>query len=330
MGQRYNRHALGSSPPARGSSAAPLRPPQPQVVPARAGVFRCTSPTATTPTRRPRHARGSSADHRRRTRRRPVVPARAGVFRSRRSWPSWRRCRPRPRGGLPSAARRSRQRGASSPPARGSSADLTAHPSSVTSSPPARGSSAVGCLFATVPVVPARAGVFRASRRTAPRPGRPRPRGGLPPSAPLVPPIAMRSSPRARGSSAARYGESAPVPSSPPARGSSAQLRPGCWPWSSPPARGSSALRRHPAGQPAVVPARAGVFRSTTAPGRPTKSSPPARGWHPVLRGRGDGERVVPGPARGLALPATQRPPCCVRRRPGRRVVLAGVGGPLR
>ena len=151
----------GSSPPARGCSDRPPRPPRRQVVvparagvlrhradhfcrlrvvPARAGVLRSASSSPTTPA---------------------VVPARAGVLRPQ-SPRAHRRRRPRPRGGAPRLRDERLLRCGSSPPARGCSVVGVRADVAVTSSPPARGCShRQGHGHRGPAVVPARAGVLR-------------------------------------------------------------------------------------------------------------------------------------------------------------------------
>ncbi len=234
-----------SSPHARGSSADhSVRSPDRTVVPARAGIFRGTARGAVRAYGRPRtrgdlpavggiesaismsspHARGSSACPDGPQGRARVVPARAGIFLSTRCRCSHPDGRPRTRGDLPIVPRPSWRLGSRRRPrTRGDLPGVGRFLSVVQpSSPHARGSSAIPTPWThPLPVVPARAGIF-------PDRGRLRPD--------------HRSRPRTRGDLPAPTGaRSAPMPSSPHARGSSSS-EPG---------------RHHP--RP-VVPARAGIF----------------------------------------------------------------------
>jgi len=253
-----------SSPPARGCShAAAVGVPSVVVVPARAGVFRTPAPTI-----RPRPGR------------------------------------PRPRGGVPPRT-----------PGAGSASS---------SSPPARGCSAA-CLqgFRADFVVPARAGVFLAPAPRIPSaPGRPRPRGGVPASRPQEGTL-FESSPPARGCSLLAAQQADPYLVVPARAGvfrcrgtRSRQHRgrprprggvprsdrpPTVSPRSSPPARGCSPDHdvRPPCGD--VVPARAGVFRSTPAPPAPRMRRPRPRGGVPEYR-CGECRRTMSSPpARGCS-----------------------------
>jgi len=253
-----------SSPPARGCShAAAVGVPSVVVVPARAGVFRTPAPTI-----RPRPGR------------------------------------PRPRGGVPPRT-----------PGAGSASS---------SSPPARGCSAA-CLqgFRADFVVPARAGVFLAPAPRIPSaPGRPRPRGGVPASRPQEGTL-FESSPPARGCSLLAAQQADPYLVVPARAGvfrcrgtRSRQHRgrprprggvprsdrpPTVSPRSSPPARGCSPDHDvcPPCGD--VVPARAGVFRSTPAPPAPRMRRPRPRGGVPEYR-CGECRRTMSSPpARGCS-----------------------------
>ena len=220
----------------------------------------------------------------------PLVPARAGVFRPDHPGVAAVAARPRTRGGLPSRSPRSCRCGRSSPHARGSSRIARVQP-------------------VTIALVPARAGVFPASRIAARCSlSRPRTRGGLPFPDPFK--LQMQSSsPHARGSSGVRpdaASEQALVParagvfhlpglrswptssSSPHARGSSPPGVPA--PLGAelvPHARGSSERLRRVLGQQPLVPARAGAFRGLLGRGR----------W-----------RLVPARA-GVFHPGAHRPP---------------------
>ncbi len=166
------------------------------------------------------HARGSSRLDAVAAAPRRVVPARAGIFRSLTPRKDHRHRRPRTRGDLPRGARPADVDRPSSPHARGSSHDgpSDGEPGSV---------------------VPARAGIFRAT---------------------ACPPRACRRRPRTRGDLPFGLGDITELlESSPHARGSSAQqpVRPG------------------PVG---VVPARAGIFLQAPAINAPETSRPRTRG----------------------------------------------------
>ncbi len=314
---REARHlAVESSPHARGCSALSAgRPTDWEVVPARAGVFRlrCCSPA--TPASRPRtrggvpveryrseldresspHARGCSQDLRDAVEARDVVPARAGVFPTTGARVSPSRSRPRTRGGVPWARLVDAPRGGSSPHARGCSDH-------------ARRYGGVGL------VVPARAGVFPRAPGIGGAPSsRPRTRGGVPPaSLDLIDDV--ESSPHARGCSPLGLlrTRSAPVV---PARAGVFRPRrcrglegwsrprtrggvPACDSWraspvrSSPHARGCSPHAARFVFEAAVVPARAGVFRSPTCRCPTSTGRPRTRGGVPVavtVEGLADG-----------------------------------------
>ena len=172
-----------SSPPARGSSRPRRRRLRSaHVVPARAGIFpvdcgcggerygrprprgdlpRDEGPPVLLETSSP-PARGSSWHSPVHDSPAGVVPARAGIFLGRDVTVSPRQRRPRPRGDLPRASPAATRSRVSSPPARGSSASPAVSP-------------------APLPVVPARAGIFRREPPEALTGGRrPRPRGDLP------------------------------------------------------------------------------------------------------------------------------------------------------
>ncbi len=179
------RRRTPSSPRERGSShSAPAAGDEQRVVPARAGVIRARTATATGMGRRPRASgghplfdpltmtwggsspreRGSSLRRGRPEREAVVVPARAGVILHRPTPDDPGRRRPRASGGHP---------------------PLGKLPGSVwTSSPRERGSSGPqGRVARRAVVVPARAGVILAERGAGREaPGRPRASGGHPPA----------------------------------------------------------------------------------------------------------------------------------------------------
>ncbi len=172
------------------------------------------------------HARGSSRSLRHRGPSWRVVPARAGIFPIGSARAASALGRPRTRGDLPTPPLVLRCPSPSSPHARGSS------------------QTRVESWF-HVPVVPARAGIFRTDAVSHQgRRGRPRTRGDLPPS-------------RRR----CRPG----YPSSPHARGSSLRL---------------PAPERHQR----VVPARAGIFPGATRYRASRPSRPRTRGDLPAVR----------------------------------------------
>ncbi len=275
-----------SSPHARGSSESFARHEvHAVVVPARAGIFPSTTngcrrragrprtrgdlPRRATacPSRRPSspHARGSSHGRAESMERSRVVPARAGIFpRSPTGLtPSLRR--PRTRGDLPRSAVMPTAGSASSPHARGSSAE---------------------CVAGEFPhlVVPARAGIFPSRGCSGSwHPRRPRTRGDLPAEAQAAY-RGLKSSPHARGSSPrcdmfpnppnvvparagifpAHPGDGGGVMSRPRTRGdlpTTARCQ-YCNTQSSPHARGSSLTARTDISRGDVVPARAGIFRT--------------------------------------------------------------------
>ncbi len=282
---------MTSSPPARGSSH--LQDPIAavvEVVPARAGIFRDRRCFIAHRSRRPRPrgdlphvygvrtpapessppARGSSGEPRQHDAPEDVVPARAGIFLDRAERGRGQGSRPRPRGDLPRV--------------------ILPGTRWYTSSPPARGSSTVGAtLLTALQVVPARAGIFPASRDHCERGrGRPRPRGDLP-SGIGSSHSTSRSSPHARGSftmaepsraepirrrspvvpARARIFPTTRTPSSTPrGRPRTRGDLPTSQPWaphsfrSSPHTRGSSPLTSVDPHPPTVVPARARMFPS--------------------------------------------------------------------
>ncbi len=312
-----------SSPHARGSSAARHASWRVcLVVPARAGLFRPARRAARREPGRPRtrgdlpddaahaadvetsspHARGSSVPHRRPQAVDAVVPARAGIFPPYRTARGAPRCRPRTRGDLPVAG--------------------SIMPASHRSSPHARGSSHLGRgAGGGDGVVPARAGIFpdRArDRRAGCR--RPRTRGDLPFSA--APNAAnTASSPHARGSSQRQrelvsadhvvparagiflpYGVTENAPTRRPrTRGDlpvvhALILDTGA---SSPHARGSSVGQPGRSGVPAVVPARAGIFRRRTRGAIAGRSRPRTRGDLPCTARAHDAGSLSSPHARG-------------------------------
>ena len=175
----------------------------------------------------------------------------------------------------------------------------------------------------TAEVVPARAGVFLAPAPRIPSaPGRPRPRGGVPASRPQEGTL-FESSPPARGCSLLAAQQADPYLVVPARAGvfrcrgtRSRQHRgrprprggvprsdrpPTVSPRSSPPARGCSPDHDvcPPCGD--VVPARAGVFRSTPAPPAPRMRRPRPRGGVPEYR-CGECRRTMSSPpARGCS-----------------------------
>ncbi len=277
---------MGSSPHARGSSEHRDRPAVIDgVVPARAGIFRAATGSRTISGCRPRtrgdlpiisqpgisipwsspHARGSSASGCRRRGRSIVVPARAGIFLAFSTVSVVGGSRPRTRGDLPRC--------------------LSAAAASLESSPHARGSSRDDEQVLTFGVVvPARAGIFRMHCISALLiQCRPRTRGDLPVTTSSVR-FHCASSPHARGSSppdrlSRRPGRVVPAragifPSTaasstartrrPRTRGDLPERR-DCHDDvlpSSPHARGSSRGTGAGRARDAVVPARAGIFRS--------------------------------------------------------------------
>ena len=284
LGQRQE-----SSPPARGCSAHVRLPGTPRrVVPASAGVFRILpSPRRPRPSR-PRQrggvpssppsigtrfwssppARGCSLMGSALTLALAVVPASAGVFLTRPRNALTAPRRPRQRGGVPYTEIVAANVRASSPPARGCSARY-------------------GCPPIKAGVVPASAGVFRSPRRSAPSwTRRPRQRGGVP-GIPRGIPRGSPSSPPARGCSLmsdTKTKQKAVVPASAGVFPCSAWVAISCRcrprqrggvpcaaSWissprrSSPPARGCSAQCRSLAAVDDVVPASAGVFRTSSA-----------------------------------------------------------------
>ena len=247
-----------SSPPARGSSANPSANP---CTVASSPPARGSSPQPVGPGRGGRvvPARaGVFRDGRHHTFHGLVVPARAGVFRRPAAHPDQRDVVPARAGVFrrPTASVVDDRR----------------------SSPPARGSSGRRLVRRHRPaVVPARAGVF-------------------PRTATFVSPIAMRSSPPARGSSATRRRRRRSRCCRPRPRGGlPAAPWPGCRPCSRPRPRGGLPIYdgTRPA-NPSRPRPRGGLPFGEVVWNAFKKSSPPARGWNPVLRGRGDGERVVP------------------------------------
>ena len=216
-----------------------------------------------------------------------VVPARAGVIRGPATGLTSMRCRPRASGGHPPGIVIPDGASASSPRERGSS--------------PAR-----QAVVARMGVVPARAGVIRATTRRRPRPtSRPRASGGHPANGGTGRAI-TKSSPRERGSSPPRGGSAGSghvVPAragvilprgTPARRGRSRPRASGGHPraattgpaniMSSPRERGSSAAAGWVPRDSFVVPARAGVIRSRRHMGRVLGGRPRASGGHPFRR----------------------------------------------
>ena len=233
-----------------------------------------------------------------------VVPARAGVFPRSPPTSSTQSGRPRPRGGVPTPA--------------------TAPRNLFVSSPPARGCSWPGRVaHLRVTVVPARAGVFRICRTVAGGLARrPRPRGGVPATV-LLRSASLLSSPPARGCSLRSAGR-VPGPEVVPARagvfrtprGAAATRRSRPRPrggvpcriistyvgaTSSPPARGCSDGARAMGRPPAVVPARAGVFRPRGAARPCSRGRPRPRGGVPPGSGSAVDLAVSSPPARGCS-----------------------------
>ena len=299
--------AVASSPHARGSSGTMKEcTVSENVVPARAGIFRRWPGISRRRRRRPRtrgdlpayalafgtvpesspHARGSSGGRQLVHQLELVVPARAGIFRAAPRSARRRQGRPRTRGDLPTALSSGLVATASSPHARGSSVAVL-----------------VGRHHEDV--VPARAGIFRATTtRTASPPCRPRTRGDLPLNGPLRITLGL-SSPHARGSSVptswVRHGclvvpaRAGIFPTAAPGR-SRMWRRPRTRgdlpvpglatvrvPVSSPHARGSSITLTSRHGGRVVVPARAGIFPGGGAAGCPRAGRPRTRGDLPPL-----------------------------------------------
>ncbi len=197
------RSRYRSSPPARGSSGrAWRRPAYRPVLPARAGIVRCSGSPDSGPPRPPRPrgdcprlsqgvlafdgssppARGSSRDSARAAANDAVLPARAGIVRSAGTPRSLRIGPPRPRGDRPARWAAVSIDGESSPPARGSS-------------------SRPGPPDAPRRVLPARAGIVPSQPGQSGSPNRPpRPRGDRPRGRARAA-ISVASSPPARGSS---------------------------------------------------------------------------------------------------------------------------------
>ena len=235
-----------------------------------------------------------------------VVPARAGVIRGPATGLTSMRCRPRASGGHPPGIVIPDGASASSPRERGSS--------------PAR-----QAVVARMGVVPARAGVIRATTRRRPRPtSRPRASGGHPANGGTGRAI-TKSSPRERGSSPPRGGSAGSghvVPAragvilprgTPARRGRSRPRASGGHPraattgpaniMSSPRERGSSVVRPHAAGGRGVVPARAGVIRcGRMGPPRFVRR-PRASGGHPQSAAHGSGSRRSSPRERGSSVP---------------------------
>ncbi len=248
------------------------------------------------------HARGSSRRRRRAAGADGVVPARAGIF------PDWREVqlpwwsRPRTRGDLPGPAPPPRWPPWSSPHARGSSRrDIR----------PLRDDD----------VVPARAGIFRRSwDDPRQRSGRPRTRGDLPHAGPGGRARRM-SSPHARGSSRARDAMDRAAQVVPARAGifpPSNSFLPRCQgrprtrgdlpakqtirhsvAASSPHARGSSHRERAKRGDAVVVPARAGIFRSTAGTDCGSGCRPRTRGDLPTNTARVETQKGSSPHARG-------------------------------
>ncbi len=238
------------------------------------------------------HARGSSPVRAPAGHGHGVVPARAGIFRSTPASSACPSSRPRTRGDLPP--------------------ELTVKVILAESSPHARGSSVVRVPLRPAPfVVPARAGIFRATDHLpACGRGRPRTRGDLP-SLVIGRNRAARSSPHARGSS--RCAEKRPVVRGvvPARAGIFPDIQPDGRPRkrrprtrgdlpsrvrsqstrqrSSPHARGSSRRGRARGVSRAVVPARAGIFRSCSRGCRSGLGRPRTRGDLPSPISSGSG-----------------------------------------
>ena len=213
-----------------------------------------------------------------------VVPASAGVFPGSRSPTQGTPSRPRQRGGVPCV--------------------LSQVSVAMMSSPPARGCSHLDQRGRPDPhVVPASAGVFRGSPSAQPRRrGRPRQRGGVPARTRVLGDGAP-SSPPARGCSGPGRrpaGHRAVVPASagvfrccgfwwryvagrPRQRGGVPAYTPGLdsQAESSPPARGCSVPCRWFASAWGVVPASAGVFRTSSVTRWPRLGRPRQRGGVP-------------------------------------------------
>ncbi|SBW22916.1 hypothetical protein FDG2_3305 [Candidatus Protofrankia californiensis] len=312
-----------SSPPARGSSGhVAFRRPLPQVVPARAGIFRVRMADRRLAVGRPRPrgdlpaageadptdsassppARGSSGRTAGPITRRYVVPARAGIFLTSRPPCASAEGRPRPRGDLPDLTITELTTWLSSPPARGSSLDLTV-------------------VFHSTYVVPARAGIFPRPRDGSGRTTRrPRPRGDLPNDTDLAP-TGTTSSPPARGSSCGArwvwlWPRVVPARAGIFRRRRESRCRYRCRPRprgdlptiliaitangaSSPPARGSSNSGSNPQSGVAVVPARAGIFRQRRARVAAQRRRPRPRGDLPDQVGAWANVTPSSPPARG-------------------------------
>ena len=232
---------MPSSPHARGSSGSRASTGRPAtVVPARAGIFRSRAFRSRPRRRRPR-TRGDLPIFRSFETHCLVVPARAGIFPLRSCTVIQTRGRPRTRGDLPPRGQSWSGGARSSPHARGSSPRRTPQ-------------------AATRRVVPARAGIFRASvGSSSAEAGRPRTRGDLP------------SGEESRAQSHS---------SSPHARGSSPQMR-----WESLPSR--------------VVPARAGIFLEMDADHTARIGRPRTRGDLPIQEGADRDRRASSPHARG-------------------------------
>ncbi len=295
------------SPRERGCSGTRTHRPQRRcVVPARAGVFRPWRAPCTAPRGGPRASggvpypagsrsatarwspreRGCSALHRRGRIVEAVVPARAGVFRWRSACRRPRRSGPRASGGVP---------------AQGAAGGLL-----LGWSPRERGCSGAPMPeLSTARVVPARAGVFRATSRAPIRASRgPRASGGVPMREPSWDDAEVWS-PRERGCSAPDRPESPPCTVVPARAGVFRNRRSGrgcgrCGPrasggvpvellrlffWTSwsPRERGCSARIAVAHTFALVVPARAGVFRHADSPRAWCRCGPRASGGVPLV-----------------------------------------------
>ncbi len=327
----HTTEAWTSSPPTRGCSGHdPGQDHRALVLPADAGVFRGSRRgwwAASCPPRRrggvplsqplpwghlasSPPTRGCSAQFAGQGLQGHVLPADAGVFR--RHWPAGRSGAgpPRRRGGVPP-----RPTGCSW---------------SAASSPPTRGCSAARHVRQGVRrVLPADAGVFRSPRGPrSPRPRPPRRRGGVPPrrvGAGCVRP----SSPPTRGCSVTvtRYRPLAmvlpadagvfrsprtwrPTRTRPPRRRGGvppAQWATSPFMTSSPPTRGCSALPAWAPRGPAVLPADAGVFRTSRSRAGVSSSPPRRRGGVPRGWSLADGSDQSSPPTRGCSVPEDDR-----------------------
>ena len=267
---QYERTTVLSSPRTRGCTAEWLaREGVSRIVPAHAGVYRARRPGVRGRPNRPRarggvplfapgamkhlpsspRTRGCTVRGLRQGADPRIVPAHAGVYRPARSEFLGGVHRPRARGGVPTIRLPPRSEFKSSPRTRGCTAERAR-------------------LRASVPIVPAHAGVYRRRDSCPGRQGhRPRARGGVP-AAMIAMPRPIQSSPRTRGCTvdqplAGIFGFIVPAHAGVYRSGSRGSP---CARSSSPRTRGCTVPMMTSAACRSIVPAHAGVYRPRRIP----------------------------------------------------------------